>query len=122
MMIGLVCLAAFLHNPARRGQICYNSILMAFALFGAIIAGRHVWLQNLPPDRVPECFPGIGYILQTNPFMDAVRIIFGGTGECAETQWSFLGLTIPGWTLVFFILFFANALIQIVRRKATSTA
>ncbi|MDE0308744.1 MAG: disulfide bond formation protein B [Acidiferrobacterales bacterium] len=116
MLIGLMCLAAFVHNPSRLGMIRYSVALMLLATFGAVIAGRHVWLQHLPSDRVPECFPGIGFILANNPFMDAVRIIFGGTGECAQTQWTFLGLSIPGWTLVFFLTFFGLALFQLIRQ------
>ena len=115
--IGLTCLAAFVHNPARRGKFGYSAVLMVFSLFGSAIAGRHVWLQNLPADSVPECFPGIGFILANNPFMDAIRIILGGTGECAETQWSFLGLSIPGWTLVFFAAFVVLALFQLINLK-----
>lgn len=120
MLIGLVGIVAFIHNPSKRGKIQYSVALVVISIFGAAIAGRHVWLQNLPSDRVPECFPGIGFILANNPFMDAVRIILGGTGECAETQWTFLGLSIPGWTLVFFVTFFGLALIQIVKQVKRS--
>ena len=123
MLIGLVGFAAFTHNPSRRGKILYSVALMVFSVFGALIAGRHVWLQNLPSDRVPECFPGIGFILANNPFMDAIRIILGGTGECAETHWTFLGLSIPGWTLVFFVTFFGLALFQLINQiKQPDTA
>ena len=66
------------------------------------MAGRHVWLQNLPPDRVPECGPGLEYMLSAFPFVDALAMVFRGSGECAEVQWTFLGLTIPGWTLLVF--------------------
>ncbi len=117
MLIGLVGFTAFIHNPSKRGKIKYSVALMVFSIFGAAIAGRHVWLQNLPSDRVPECFPGIGFILANNPFMDAIPIILGGTGECAETQWTFLGLSIPGWTLVFFVTFFGLAIFQLINQR-----
>ena len=116
MLIGLVGFAAFAHNPFRRGKIIYSAALIIFSVFGALIAGRHVWLQNLPSDRVPECFPGIGFILANNPFMDAIQIILGGTGECAEIHWTFLGLSIPGWTLVFFVTFSGLALFQLINQ------
>ena len=119
IMIGLVSLAALLHNPMRRGKTGYSVALLFFSLFGTAIAARHVWLQSLPSDRVPECFPGIGFILSNNPMMDAIRIILGGTGECAETQWTFLGLSIPGWTLVFFVLFSGIAVVQLIKLRNT---
>ena len=65
------------------------------ALLGAAVAGRHVYLQNLPPDRVPECGPGLDYILDAFPIGEALALILRGSGECAEVQWTFLGLTIP---------------------------
>ena len=30
--------------------------------------------------------------------------ILAGSGECAETGWTFLGLTIAGWSLVWFVI------------------
>ena len=40
------------------------------------------------------------------------------SGECAEVQWTFLGLSIPGWTLLIFILMTAfGALIAFTRAR-----
>ena len=115
ILIGIVCLAAFLHNPARRGQIAYSVTQLIFCLGGASAAGRHVWLQNAPADKIPECFPGIETIFARNEFFDALAIVFGGTGECAEVSWNFLGLSIPGWTLVAFVCFAIVAVLVIVK-------
>ena len=30
--------------------------------------------------------------------------VLSGSGECAEAGWRFLGLTIPGWSLLWFVL------------------
>ena len=30
--------------------------------------------------------------------------MLNGTGECADIAWVFLGLTIPGWTLIAFLV------------------
>ena len=57
---------------------------------------------NLPADQVPECGPGLEYLLEAFPLTEALSLVFRGSGECAEVQWVFLGLTIPGWTLVIF--------------------
>ncbi len=124
LIVGLVCLAAAAHFPQRRGRIIYATCVAFFAALGMAAAGRHVWLQNLPQDRIPECFPGIGFIVSNHPFMESMRIIFGGTGECAETLWTFLGISIPGWTLIAFIVFCGTALAMIygAQRTATETA
>ena len=117
MAIGILCLIAFIHNPSGRGRIVYASGLGVFSLFGAAIAARHVWLQNLPADKVPECLPGIEFILANNPLFKAIGIILEGTGECAETMWTFLGISIPGWTLIAFLAFTITAIVQMVKAR-----
>ncbi len=97
--VGLVCLACFIHGSATR---IYNALALICALAGAAIAGRQVWLQHLPPERVPECGPGLDFILQAFPIFDALKLIFTGSGECAETVWTFLSLSIAEWSLFWF--------------------
>lgn len=102
IIIGVIALFAATHNPGRWGLRVYAGMLFIFSVAGAAIAGRHVWLQNLPKDQVPECGPGLDYIMEVFSVFDALSFILKGSGECAEASWAFLGLTIPGWTLVIF--------------------
>jgi disulfide bond formation protein DsbB len=64
-----------------------------------------LWLQHLPPSEVPECGPGLEYMLDALPFTDVLAKVLHGSGECAEVLWRFLGLSIPGWSLVAFSAF-----------------
>jgi disulfide bond formation protein DsbB len=80
------------------------------AVVGAAVAGRHVWMQHLPPGEVPECGPGLSYLLETAPFLDVLKTVLLGDGNCAEVQWSFLGLSMPGWTLLWFLAVGAGTL------------
>jgi disulfide bond formation protein DsbB len=102
MCIAAVLLVAAIHNPVGWGIRVYAVLVTLVAAIGAAIAGRHVWLQNLPLDQVPECGPGLDYILEVFPLNEALRLVLHGSGECAEVLWRFLGLSIPGWTLVAF--------------------
>ena len=104
MGMGMFALLAVIHNPARVGRRIYGVLIGLFAAFGAAVAGRHVWLQNLPPEQVPECGPGLNYMLETMPLTDALSKVFLGSGSCAEVHWTFIGLSMPGWTLAWFIL------------------
>jgi protein dithiol:quinone oxidoreductase len=117
-----VFLIAALHGPARRGAVVYSTALFIIAGIGAAIAGRQVWLQHLPPDRVPACGPGLDYMLQTFPLAKALQKIFAGSGECAEAGWRFLGLTIAGWSLVWFIALGAFAVLIAARARARAHA
>ena len=101
--IGITFLVAFVHNPRSFGAAIYAGIVLISAGFGAAFAGRQVWLQSLPKDQVPACGMGFSYMMETMPFFDVLKKVFAGSGECAEKGWEFLGLAIPGWTLVFFI-------------------
>lgn len=120
--IGLVSLAALIHGPAGAWRTAYASAALALSAFGAAIAARHVYLQNLPEDQIPECLPGIGFILENNSFIDAASIILGGTGECAETLWTLLGISIPGWTLIAFCVCGAAQAFLLVKARRQARA
>lgn len=95
---------AFLHSPKSIGQLIYGLIGFLIAIAGIIVTGRHLWLLQLPPDKVPECGPGLSYLLETMPFQEAFMVIFKGSGECAKNVPYFLGLSLPLWTMIAFIL------------------
>jgi protein dithiol:quinone oxidoreductase len=105
MALGIVFLAATVHNPQRMAAAIYGALLVLLAGIGAAIAGRHVWLQSLPRNMVPECGPGLDFILERFPLRKALDMVLRGSGECAEKGWTFLGLTIAGWSLVWFVVF-----------------
>ena len=46
---------------------------------------------------------GLNYMLDTMPFADVLNQVFYGSGECAQIDWAFLGLSMPTWTLVWYI-------------------
>lgn len=100
---GLVFLVAAVHGPAGRGRWVYAGLAFLAAAIGAGIASHHVWLQSLPADQVPACGPGFDYMMEAFPLGQALRMIFAGSGECAEVDWTLLGLSMPVWTLIGFI-------------------
>lgn len=120
--LGSLFLVAAIHGPARVGAAVYGALLILVAGAGAAIAGRHVWLQNLPRDQVPACGPDLDYMLRQFPLSETLRRVLSGTGECAESGWTFLGLSIAGWSLVWLLLIgaFAAFLTAIAWRRARS--
>lgn len=115
--LAAVLLLAAIHNPRGWGIRVYGGLLILVAAVGAGIAGRHVWLQGLPADQVPECGPGLDYILEVFPLGQALEMVLSGSGECAEVLWRFLGLTIPGWTLVAFSGFILFGLVVLLHNR-----
>lgn len=116
--MGAVLLVAALHNPAGWGRRVYAGLTALVALFGLATAGRNVWLQHLPADRVPDCGPGLNYMLEVFPLSRTLEMVFKGSGECAEVQWTFLSLSIPEWMLfVFGVYFLAGVYLTVARVK-----
>jgi disulfide bond formation protein DsbB len=101
--LAVVFLLGAIHGPGRAGAVVYSSLLSVIALLGISVAGRHVWLQHLPKDRVPECGPGLEYMLNRFPLGQALEKIFRGSGECAESGWRMLTLSIAEWSLLWLI-------------------
>ena len=117
--LGAVFLVAMLHGPGRAGSAVYSGVLFVIAGIGAAIATRHVWLQHLPKERVPECGPGLEYMFKKFALGQALEKILSGSGECAEAGWRFLGLSIAGWSLLWFVLLgiFAVLLVRFGRER-----
>jgi disulfide bond formation protein DsbB len=113
---GVFALIAVLHNPRGWGLRVYGILCALAAIAGGAVAARHVWLQHLPPDQVPACGPSLEYMLETLPFSETLSIVMMGDGNCAETMWSFLGLTIPEQTLALFAVATAICLWQTFRK------
>jgi disulfide bond formation protein DsbB len=116
--IGATALAAVMHNPKRRGWAVYGSLLAMLSLAGGGVAAWQVYLQHLPPGQVPECGPGLDYMLEAMPLTKILPMIFKGSGECAEVTWTFLDLSIAQWALGWFVLFFLVGATAIFRRRA----
>jgi disulfide bond formation protein DsbB len=112
---GVVFAVAAIHNPGRAGAIVYALLGFFVAAAGAAVAMRHVWLQSLPPSEVPACGPGLNYMMETLPFSEVISKVFLGSGECAAADWSVLGLSMPAWTLVFFLMMMVASLALIDR-------
>lgn len=116
VLVGLFALVAFIHNPSGIGRRIYASLCTLAAIGGAAVAGRHVWLQSLPADQAPACGPSLDYMLDTLPLSETFALVMMGDGNCAETQWTFLGLSIPEQTLALFAVLIALGMWQTVRR------
>lgn len=112
---GLFFLLALIHNPGVTGQRIYGGLASLNALAGVLVCWRHIYLQNLPEELVPNCAPGLDYMLDTLPLSETLSIIFNTSGECADIQWSFMGLTIPEQTLLVFNGLLAIGLYQLLR-------
>ena len=103
--LGISFLLLALRPPLRKKSKFLTSLLLVMiSSAGAGIAARHVWLQNLPPDKVPGCGPGLDFMMANFPLSEVLEMVFSGSGECAEISWSFAFLSMPAWALIWLIV------------------
>ena len=83
------------------------------------MAGRHLRVQSLPPDAIPACGPGLDTIMERFPLLEALELVFKGSGECADIDWQFLGLSMPAWVLIWMVLLGAIGLWNNLRQSVS---
>jgi len=108
MAIVVVASLGVVHGPLRVGAVVYSALIALGAAVGATIAARQVWLQHLPEDQIPECGPGLEYMLEMYPVADVIR---------RALDWTFLGLSIAEWSLACFALLLVAHVAFIVYRS-----
>ena len=100
LALGIVFLAAALHNPGRMGGRAYAVLIVVAAGSTLAVAARHVNVQSLPPGPVTASGASLAILLEVFPHLEVVRKVMTGGGECAQVDWRFLGLSMPAWVLV----------------------
>ncbi|WP_338560937.1 disulfide bond formation protein B [Acinetobacter sp. KS-LM10] len=115
--LGLISLIALIHNPVSNTfKRSYALLATLSILWSAGVAARHIWLQNLPPDKVPSCGPGLEYLVDALPMKTVLAQVLSGSGECAVVDWTFLGQSLPVWSFVFFAVLTLISVWQLFRR------
>ncbi len=112
--LALFALIAAVLSPhtASRG---FGVLALASALTGVGIASRHVWLQMNPQGM--SCGPGLEAMLQNFPLTDVLPKVFRGSGDCSESAWTLLGLTIAEWSLLWFVILSAAMIFIVFARR-----
>ncbi len=102
--LALVFLLAGLHAPRGTGARAFYGVLgFLAAAVGMAIAGRHVWIQLNPPE-IPGCGPPLSFMRETMSTSNVIRKVLTGSGDCGTIDWTFLGLSMPAWSLVWFVI------------------
>lgn len=115
--LGVIFLVAALQNPRATGRRAYAIALLLAAAVGVSIAARHLWVQSQPPDPMAGCAPGWNYMVENFPIGKVLKMAFTGEADCARVNWAFLGMAMPFWTLVCYVLLGAGALWSGFRRR-----
>lgn len=107
--LGTVFLIGGLHAPrSLSGRKTYGVLAGLAALVGVGIAGRHVWIQQFPPE-LSTCGGGLEFMAAMNGWPGAIRKVLTASGDCSNIEY-FLGVSIPIWALVSFVVLGAWAI------------
>lgn len=99
LLLGIMGLSFYTQRKAH--YICLAQVFFASA--GLFFALRQLWLQSLPAGNVPACMPGLDILIRYFPLKTVMHSLFWGTGDCAEVNWSFWGISMPGWSALYFL-------------------
>jgi disulfide bond formation protein DsbB len=99
--LGVFALIAAWLSP-RTASRWFGVLTLVSALIGAGVAGWHVWLQMNPQGM--SCGPGLQAMLENFPLTEVLPKVFRGSGDCSESAWTLIGLTIADWSLLWFVV------------------
>ncbi|MFI4938138.1 MAG: disulfide bond formation protein B [Candidatus Berkiellales bacterium] len=112
VLLIVICFVVALCHPSQKmGQRLYSLIAFLLCALGILVTSRHLWLIHLPVNEVPACSPSFNYLIETFPLKEALIIILKSSGECAVNTPAVLGLTLPAWTLMSFVLLAVGSLL-----------
>ena len=100
-LIGMVALLAWAWRSLMVGKLL-AVLAWALALGGAFVAARQSWLQWYPP-QAASCGRDFYGMIESFPLQRAIPLIFRGSGDCTQVDWTFLGGSIANWSFVAFI-------------------
>ena len=115
LMFGLMGLTLSTLKRARLVAV----LQIVFAVAGVFFASRQLWLQSLPAGQTPACMPGLDVLIHYFPWQDVLRALVWGAGDCAEINWQWLGLSMPGWSLLYFLFMLVISALLFLRLKPT---
>jgi len=100
--IFLLSFSSLIFNNLMQNKIVLR-IQFVFVLAGLFFALRQLWLLSLPGDQIPACLPGLSVLIHYFPWQDTVHALFWGSGDCTKVKWTFLGLSLPLWSTLYFL-------------------
>jgi disulfide bond formation protein DsbB len=113
--VGLFGVLGALMAPRPHARAAGVLMLLA-ALTGGGIAAWQVWLQMNPGSL--SCGPGLSTMMENFPLTEVLPKVFAGSGDCSEAAWVFLGLSIAGWSLVWFAILSIASIVALSRPHA----
>jgi len=99
VLAGAFLLAALLAPRGTTARRSLSILTALTALSGAWIAGQQIWHKLFPPE-LPTCAVSFDFIENPSLWQQFTT----STVECGLGDWVFLGLPMPAWSFIWFVL------------------
>ena len=109
------CGLAAVHGPGRIGMSFYWVGALGASLGGTTAAWQQVLLQGDTLSRLANCSPDSEALFSSLPWLCATVRMLKGSADCAEISWTLFDLSIPEWSLLFFVAMSIFAVYQLLR-------
>jgi disulfide bond formation protein DsbB len=120
--VGLVALIGATLAAHRVASLVIAALTSLLALAGAGVAGWHIWIKANPPESF-SCGRPFAWMIENMPLTQVVPKLFKGEADCLQESWTLLGLGIPHWSFILFLILVALAnfaLVQALRTKKSA--
>ncbi len=111
IVIGVLALLAALHRPRGFGIGVYGGLSALVAATGAAAAAYQIYLQA-DKERAMSCAGSfVERLLDKSAIGKLIPPVLQYDGPCTLKPWSLLGLSIPEWSLVWFLILLVAAIV-----------
>jgi len=101
-LLALVFGAIALHERRSGWQRVLLLMSLLLVLIGGGVAGYQSQLQLFPQAQAATCSASLSYMLDTLPLGEVVGRLFDAHGDCSDTSFRILGLTLAQISLAIF--------------------
>ena len=118
LALAVVCLVAALAQSGgslQRGLLWFAALL---TLGGLGVAGYQTYLQLQPQAIAATCSASLSYMLETLSVTDVLARLLDAKGDCSDTSFKVLGLTLAQASLLIFTGFTLALGVLFLRRPA----
>ena len=117
LLLGIGFLIAIIRRLSCRLVYTVAWLNSLWCIFGLYFALRQLWLIHHFQPGAGICGGGIVLLLSNLAFTDALKSAFLGTGDCAHVTWTWLSITLPGWSGINYIVLFILSWVPVWSHK-----
>lgn len=86
-------------------EIFCHAVMTLLLLSNLSVSARYIWIQHLPlAEAPPACGASVEYLMQIMPWLDLLKMILTGSGECQKISFAIFNISFATWTSAYFLL------------------